>query len=83
MNTSPRMLFRAAALFVVISFGVIGWWLITHLNATEPFMPHVLGLAIVKEFVELHRGAIRVGDSSLGGAAFRIELPLKAPPASR
>ncbi len=38
-----------------------------------------LGLSIVKEFVQLHQGAVCAGESSTGGAAFRVELPLKAP----
>ncbi len=38
-----------------------------------------LGLSIVKEFVDLHGGSIRVADSARGGAAFIVELPLKAP----
>ncbi len=37
-----------------------------------------LGLAIVREFVDLMGGAIEVGDSALGGAAFRMELPMVA-----
>lgn len=35
-----------------------------------------LGLAIVKHAVEKLGGTIRVEDSDLGGAAFRVELPL-------
>lgn len=35
-----------------------------------------LGLAIAKEFVEMHKGHIEVVDSDLGGAGFRITLPL-------
>lgn len=38
-----------------------------------------LGLAIVKEFVELHGGNVTVGNSSLGGAKFTVEIPLIAP----
>jgi signal transduction histidine kinase len=38
-----------------------------------------LGLAIVAELVELHGGTVRVEDSPLGGAAFIVELPLRAP----
>jgi signal transduction histidine kinase len=38
-----------------------------------------LGLAIVAELVELHGGTVRVEDSPLGGAAFVVELPLRAP----
>lgn len=38
-----------------------------------------LGLSIVKEFVELHGGSITAGESSLGGALFRVRLPRHAP----
>jgi PAS domain S-box-containing protein len=38
-----------------------------------------LGLNIVKEFVELHRGTIIVVDAPNGGAIFQVELPLHAP----
>jgi signal transduction histidine kinase len=38
-----------------------------------------LGLAIVADVVDLHRGTVRVEDSPLGGAAFVVELPLRAP----
>ncbi len=38
-----------------------------------------LGLAIARDFVQLLGGDIRVGESALGGAAFVVELPLKAP----
>lgn len=36
-----------------------------------------LGLALVKAFAELHRGTINVEQSELGGAAFKITLPLQ------
>lgn len=39
-----------------------------------------LGLAIVKDFVELQGGRIEVVAAPGGGALFRIELPLLAPP---
>jgi signal transduction histidine kinase len=55
----------------------------------EPFhqLPHTgrhyggvgLGLTIVREFIELHGGAVRADASKLGGALFQIELPLTAP----
>ena len=35
-----------------------------------------LGLPIVRNIVEEHRGEIRVGVSDLGGAAFRVVLPI-------
>jgi PAS domain S-box-containing protein len=35
-----------------------------------------LGLAIAKEFVEMHKGAIEILDSNLGGACFRVTLPI-------
>lgn len=39
-----------------------------------------LGLAIVREVIELHEGAIAVDDSALGGARFSITLPRRAAP---
>jgi len=41
-----------------------------------------LGLNIVKEFVELHRGTISVLDAPERGALFQVELPLRAPAGS-
>jgi len=38
-----------------------------------------LGLAIARDFVRLHGGAISVEASALGGACFRVTLPLVAP----
>ena len=38
-----------------------------------------LGLPIAREFMELQRGRIWVGESRGGGAAFHVEFPLKAP----
>ncbi len=38
-----------------------------------------LGLSIVKDFIEIHRAKINVQTSTLGGALFQIEIPLKAP----
>ncbi|WP_374264475.1 ATP-binding protein [Zoogloea sp.] len=38
-----------------------------------------LGLNIVKEFVELHRGTVVVVDAPGGGAVFQVELPMQAP----
>jgi PAS domain S-box-containing protein len=35
-----------------------------------------LGLAIAKEFVEMHHGGLEVLDSELGGACFRVTLPI-------
>ncbi|MBW4024078.1 MAG: response regulator [Proteobacteria bacterium] len=40
-----------------------------------------LGLAIAYTVVQAHKGAIAVGRSPLGGAAFRIVVPLKQEPA--
>lgn len=36
-----------------------------------------LGLAVVQQIVQAHGGSIAVGESALGGAAFRIRLPRK------
>jgi PAS domain S-box-containing protein len=41
-----------------------------------------LGLAIVREFVELHGGEIELGQAPEGGALFTISLPLRPPEAS-
>jgi PAS domain S-box-containing protein len=38
-----------------------------------------LGLAIVREFVELHGGDISLGDAPQGGALFTVSLPLRSP----
>lgn len=38
-----------------------------------------LGLNIVKEFVELHRGTVSIHDAVGGGAIFQVEIPLRAP----
>ena len=42
-----------------------------------------LGLAIVREFVELHGGEIEVGDALEGGALFTVTLPLRPPEGER
>jgi PAS domain S-box-containing protein len=42
-----------------------------------------LGLAIVREFVELHGGEIALGDAPQGGALFTITLPLRPPEGPR
>jgi PAS domain S-box-containing protein len=47
-------------------------------NDTQQSLGTGLGLAIVKEFVVLHRGHVAVDDSALGGATFRVEIPLIA-----
>ena len=39
-----------------------------------------LGLAIAKEFVEMHKGRIEVVESDLGGARFRVAIPLTGAP---
>jgi signal transduction histidine kinase/DNA-binding response OmpR family regulator len=38
-----------------------------------------LGLYIVKEFVRLHRGEVRVESADAGGARFVVEIPTSAP----
>ncbi len=38
-----------------------------------------LGLNIVKEFVELHRGKVSVHDAVGGGAIFQVDMPIRAP----
>ncbi|EMY78873.1 GHKL domain protein [Leptospira weilii serovar Ranarum str. ICFT] len=38
-----------------------------------------LGLAIAKEFANLHMGSIEVSDSTLGGALFKVQIPIYAP----
>jgi PAS domain S-box-containing protein len=42
-----------------------------------------LGLAIVREFVELHGGDIAIGDAPDGGALFTVTLPLHPPEGER
>ena len=37
-----------------------------------------LGLSLVHEIVERHRGTVRAGDAPGGGALFRVELPVPA-----
>ncbi|MDP9369737.1 MAG: response regulator [Chloroflexota bacterium] len=38
-----------------------------------------LGLAIVREFAGLHGGTVTIDDAVIGGARFRVDLPLNAP----
>jgi len=38
-----------------------------------------LGLALVREIAALHGGTVTVGDADMGGALFRLRLPLRAP----
>jgi PAS domain S-box-containing protein len=46
---------------------------------TRQFGGTGLGMAIVKDFVELHAGTITVSDAPGGGALFQVDLPLCAP----
>lgn len=46
----------------------------TRLDPSRTMVGAGLGLSLVKAFVELHGGTITLGQSALGGAAFRIQL---------
>jgi signal transduction histidine kinase len=48
----------------------------TRLDPSRTMAGSGLGLSLVKAFVELHRGSIGISQSSLGGTAFTILLPL-------
>jgi len=47
----------------------------TRIDPSRTLAGSGLGLALVKAFVELNQGRIDIGESALGGAAFRITLP--------
>ena len=47
-------------------------------SSTRRFGGAGLGLAIAKDFVELHAGSLDVADSPEGGAVFSVDLPLRA-----
>jgi signal transduction histidine kinase len=47
--------------------------------STRQFGGTGLGLSITKDFVEMHRGTIEVGDAAEGGALFTVRLPVRAP----
>ena len=49
------------------------------INPERPLSGTGLGLSIVKEFVLLHHGEVSVSESPTGGAAFIVELPIRAP----
>jgi signal transduction histidine kinase len=36
-----------------------------------------LGLSLVRQFVQLHSGTVRVVDGELGGARFEVRLPIR------
>ena len=48
-------------------------------STTRRFGGAGLGLAIAKDFVELHGGNVAVADAPEGGAVFSVELPIRAP----
>jgi signal transduction histidine kinase len=48
-------------------------------DTTREFGQTGLGLAIARDFVELHGGTIGVTDAPGGGALFQVELPRRAP----
>jgi signal transduction histidine kinase len=48
-------------------------------STTRRFGGAGLGLAIAKDFVELHGGMVAVADAPEGGAVFSVELPIRAP----
>lgn len=39
-----------------------------------------LGLAIVKRYIELHQGSVSIGQSSMGGACFKLAWPIVSGP---
>ncbi len=49
-------------------------------GATRRFGGTGLGLAMVRDFVELMRGMVTIGDAPEGGTLVRLELPTLAPP---
>jgi len=46
-------------------------------RADESRPGHGIGLAVVRDLVDSYQGAISVDDSSLGGARFSLQLPLR------
>jgi signal transduction histidine kinase len=48
-------------------------------SSTRRFGGAGLGLAIAKDFVELHGGSVSVADAPEGGAVFSVEIGLQAP----
>jgi signal transduction histidine kinase len=50
------------------------------LSGTQSAPGHGLGLTLVRQVARAHGGSVRVEASSAGGAVFRMELPVTAPP---
>jgi signal transduction histidine kinase len=51
-------------------------------GSSRPMRGTGLGLSIVREFVEAHRGTVKLDDAPEGGARFQVLLPRHAPPST-